>query len=227
MFPSHDPAALRTWQFIFSNQKANAGAAKNLATLNNDANGPYEEHWFPAGQYGLNLIKAAGMSLSKNDGFKTLDNYIKFANKNYYQERIPVTVQNAVDKSYDVVMPDGETVKWKSANQLHPLLEAALNKALDTNTSEAWAEVDKLADIRKYPGKDVHTEVNPFVHGNNGKTDAEKYGIKVPVEAQSNPNIQHAASAFIHDLIVGKEVGGKPLTIDDVNARLNAYEPIV
>ena len=205
-------------QFILGNQNANSGLAKNLATLNNDAtrkgDKSYEEHWFQTSQFVSGLIK----SLTK--GTSTLDNFIKFANKNYYQEIISKETQGIVDKSYDITLDNGDVVKWKSQNENHPLLDKALDKAIKTNKTSDWAAVDKLSDLRKYPGPNVHSAVNPFLHGRNGVSDAVRYGINVSKIDQSNVNIQYAVNSVIHEVVVGD------ITSKQAAARIEAYLPI-
>jgi len=205
-------------QFILGNQNANSGLAKNLATLNNDAtqkgDKSYEEHWFQTSQFVSGLIK----SLTK--GTSTLDNFIKFANKNYYQEIISRETQGIVDKSYDITLDNGDVVKWKSQNENHPLLVKALDKAIKTNKASDWAAADKLSDLRKYPGPNTHSAVNPFLHGRNGVSDAVRYGINVSKIDQSNVNIQYAVNSVIHEVIVGD------ITSKQASERIEAYLPI-
>ena len=205
-------------QFILGNQNANSGLAKNLATLNNDAtqkgDKSYEEHWFQTSQFVSGLIK----SLTK--GTSTLDNFIKFANKNYYQEIISKETQGIVDKSYDITLDNGDVVKWKSQNENHPLLVKALDKAIKTNKASDWAAADKLSDLRKYPGPNIHSAVNPFLHGRNGVSDAVRYGINVSKIDQSNVNIQYAVNSVIHEVIVGD------ITSKQASERIEAYLPI-
>ena len=202
-------------QFMLGNQNANAGLARNMATINNDGRTDkkgkaYEEHWFPMGAWVTNTLKASGLSDVVWNGWK------KFSNDNYYQEIVNKDLQrDYLDKTYDVKMEDGSTVRWNSKSDLHPLLQDAINYGLETGD---FSLANKLADIRKYPGKDVHTAVNPFTHGRNGVSDAVRYGIIVGKDLQSNPNIQHATSSLINEIIIGK--------IDSKTAqeRIDAYE---
>ena len=201
---------------MIGNQNANAGLGRNMATLNNDGRGKdkdgrYEEHWFQASQWNINTLKALG----KSD--LIWNAWTKFSNSNYYQEIINNKTQTAVDKTYDITMPDGSLVKWKSKDKLHPLLQQAIDKGLETGD---FSDANKLADIRKYPGKDVHTEVNPFTHGRNGVSDAVRYDIIVSKDLQANPNIQHATSAIINEVIIGK------ITTKQAQQRIDAYKPI-
>ncbi len=201
---------------MIGNQNANAGLGRNMATLNSDGRGKdkdgrYEEHWFQASQWNINTLKALG----KSD--LIWNAWTKFSNSNYYQEIINNKTQTAVDKTYDITMPDGSVVKWKSKDKLHPLLQQAIDKGLETGD---FSDANKLADIRKYPGKDVHTEVNPFTHGRNGISDAVRYDIIVSKDLQANPNIQHATSAIINEVIIGK------ITTKQAQERIDAYKPI-
>ena len=209
-----NPLNIAGIQDMIGNQNANAGLGRNMATLNSDGrgsdkNGRYEEHWFPASQWNIGTLKALGSSDAIWNG------WVKFANKNYYQEIINNKTQGIVDGTYDVKMPDGTTVKWKSKDQLHPLLKEAIDKGLDTGD---FSDADRLSDIRKYPGKDVHTGVNPFTHGRNGVSDAVRYGITVSKIDQANPNIQHATSSLINEIIIGK------ITPKQAQERIDAYE---
>ena len=202
-------------QFMLGNQNANAGLARNMATINNDGRTnkkgkAYEEHWFPMSAWATNTLKASGLSDAVWNGWK------KFSNDNYYQEIVNKDLQeNFLDKTYDVKMEDGSTVKWNSKSDLHPVLQDAINKGLETGD---FSLANKLADIRKYPGKDVHTAVNPFTHGRNGVSDAVRYDIIVGQDLQANPNIQHATSSLINEIIIGK------ITPKQAQERIDAYE---
>jgi len=202
-------------QFMLGNQNANAGLARNMATINNDGRTnkkgkAYEEHWFPMSAWVTNTLKASGLSDAVWKGWKDLSNEI------YYQEIVNKDLQeNHLDKTYDVKMPDGSVVKWNSKSGLHPLLDNAINLGLETGD---FSDAKRLADIRKYPGKDVHTAVNPFTHGRNGVSDAVRYDIIVSKDLQSNPNIQHATSSLINEIIIGK------ITSKQAQERIDAYE---
>ena len=225
-----NPRVEAVWEAILGNPSANQGAGKNLATINHNATPNkgkgYEEHWFQTGRWN-EARTIAGADTSPGG---RLENYINFSNKNYYQEIIPHSVRDIVDGvgvkgDYKVKMPDGEVVNWKSKTDLHPRAEQALDKALETNKKEDWERADKLMDLRKYPGDGVYVDnngkqmfLNPFLHGRNGVSDAVRYGIIVSKADQKNPNIQHAVSSLINEIIVGK--------IDSKTAqeRIDAYE---
>jgi hypothetical protein len=187
-------------QIIYpADQSSNATLGRKMATAANDSNKgdkvPYLEHWFPYGQWALTTISTFDMPQASRDAWK------KWANEHYYQENISSQTQTAVDKTYTVKLEDGTEVSWKSKDQNHPLLEEQLSKFRETGDVKYLDEASRLSDIRKYPG--VHTEVNPFVHGRYDVTDAAKYGIKVSPSLQSNLEVQHEASAIIHEVIVG------------------------
>ncbi len=209
-----NPLNIAGIQDMLGNQNANAGLGRNMATLNNDGRGKdkdgrYEEHWFPASQWTMGTLKALGSSDAVWNG------WVDFANKNYYQEIINNKTQRIVDGTYDITNPDGTVVKWKSKDQLHPALDAAIKSGLETGD---FSLANKLADIRKYPGKDVHTGVNPFTHGRDGVSDAVRYDIIVGKDLQANPNIQHATSSLINEIIIGK------ITPKQAQERIDAYE---
>ena len=206
-------------QIIYpADQSSNATTGRKLATAANDANigdrTPYLEHWLPYGQWALTTISTFDMPQASRDAWK------KFANEHYYQENISSDTQTAVDKTYPITLESGEVVVWKSKDQNHPLLDEQLTKFRETGDVKYLDEASKLSDIRKYPGVKVHTEVNPFKHGRYGVTDAVKYGIQVSPSLQANPNVQHVASALIHEVIVGN------ITSSTAQKRMDAYKPI-
>jgi len=229
-----NPKSIAAIQFILGNQNANSGIAKNLATLTNDATKPgdknYEEHWFPTSQFVLNFIK----SISK--GVSTFNNYINFTNKHYYQEIISKETQAIVDATYDITLENGDVFVWKRKDNNHPLMTKAMDKAIDTNSKEAWDIVDSLADIRKYPGTNIKLSggkegpigfVNPFLHGRNGVSDALRYGINVAKVNQKNPNIQYEVAAVIHEIILFESTNGKKgISRQQAKQRTKIYEPI-
>ena len=148
----------------------------------------------------------------RSSGNTRLDNWQKFSNKHYYQEVISIPTKNIIDGGPYEVNINGKILTWKPQSTLHPLLQNALDKAFETNSKKAWAIADALADTRKYPGAGVFIKdgveqfINPFVHGKNGISDADAYGLSVPKQDQSNPNIQHAASVLIHEIIAGNVI---------------------
>ena len=185
---------------------------------------------FPTSQFVLNFIK----SISK--GISTFDNYINFTNKHYYQEIISKETQAVVDATYDIILENGDVLVWKRKDNNHPLMTKAMNKAIDTNSKEAWDIVDSLADIRKYPGTNIKLSggkkgpigfVNPFLHGRNGISDASRYGLNVSKVNQKNPNIQYEVAAIIYEIILFESTNGKKgISRQQARQRTKIYEPI-
>ena len=174
---------------LLYNQNANTSFGRKFATVKSIEDGlkekekTWEEHVFQFGNWVNRTIQAFG-SKDKN----ILNNWLKWADENYYQEVTGRETQGVVDGSYP---------GWKAKFEEHPYLKEKLDEAFKTGD---FSKVPS-SDIRKY---NEFFTLNPNNRGRDGITDAQRYSVEVDSEFKNNKNVIAEQGKLIYQQLIGE-----------------------
>ena len=156
-----------------------------------------DEHVFQAIEHAkakLTLYK--NVVQDKPGARNSLDNYIKWVNKNY--------IQFALNNTTDIVkgdLVDAEGNVWKkSGGTSHPLLIKKLYKAIESGKQEDWDKVP--SSIIRYFNEFVKLNPNNLYIGE--KSVAEAYKVEVPKKFQKYKDVQDLQGELIYKVELTK-----------------------
>ena len=231
-----DNSLLPVIDYILYAVNANYHPFRNLAIMKGGIKDGYEEHMLQYGTFINTVLKAITSKKTDYDGF------IKWANRMYYQESITAaeTGESKNGKVKDILDQakrlstgkylDPSTGKyptlldWESQNQMHPLMEAQVNEALEGKRN--WEDVVD-GDIRKYNEyQSIYGEINSNRQERfraDGKTiiDAKFWNVEIPKILWDNKN----AIYFQNELIV--EQLTKKITSKEAQDIINEYVKLI
>ena len=187
---------------LLYNQNANTSFGRKFATVKSiednlkEKETTWEEHVLQFGNWVNRTVQAFG-SKDKN----ILDNWLKWADDNYYQEVTGRETQGIVDGSYE---------GWKAKFEEHPYLKQKLDEAFKTGD---FSKVPS-SDIRKY---NEFFTLNPNNRGRDGLTDAKRYNVEVNRKFKDNKNVIAEQGKLIYEQFIGE------ITAKQAKGLINEY----
>lgn len=181
---------------------------RNLAILEGGVEKGYEEHMLQYKPFVDTFVAALESTKTDYEGF------IKWANKNYFQEAI--TKKSLSGAAYGMAQSildqpsrnknrfNNKTITpWKSQSEMHPLMQKQVNEALEGKRD--WEDIVSV-DIRKYNeynSKPDYGLINPNVQSRFDITDAQRYEVVVPQNLRFNSTIIAAQNEAIYQYLLG------------------------
>jgi hypothetical protein len=173
---------------LLYNQNANTSFGRKFATVTSIETNlkpkqkTWEEHVYQFGNWAIRTLQAF-----KTGDINILNNWLKWADENYYQEATSKETQDIVDSRYK---------GWNAKSEEHPFLKQALDKAFKTGN---FSNVPP-SDIRKY---NEFFTLNPNIRVRDGITDAERYNVSVPKNLQNNLEVIKKQGELIYQQFIG------------------------
>ena len=208
---------LPTIKYLTYAVNSNYHPFRNLAIVEGGVERGYEEHMLQFKPFVDTFIAAIQSTKTDFDGF------IKWANKNYFQEAITKKslsgpahgmAQSILDQpSRYYNRFNNETITpWSSQYQMHPMMQKQVNEALEGKRE--WKDVVSV-DIRKYNEyNSIYGLINPNVQSRFDITDAEtynvvditdaeRYNVVVPPQFRFNSTIIAVQNEAIYEYLLG------------------------
>ena len=173
---------------LLYNQNANTSFGRKFATVvSTETNlkpkeNTWEEHVYQFGNWAKRTLQAF-----KTGDPNIVNNWLQWADDNYYQEVTGKPTQAVVDGVYE---------GWKAKAQEHPYLKQALDEAFKTGD---FSKVPS-SDIRKY---NEFFTLNPNIRTRDGVTDAQRYNVEVPASLQNNKAVVNEQGKLIYQQLIG------------------------
>ncbi len=183
-----DPKNIIPIRELLYNQNANTSFGRKFATVVSTETNlkqkekTWEEHVYQFGNWVTRTLQAF-----KTGDPNIVNNWLQWADDNYYQEVTGLSTQGVVDKTYE---------GWKAKSQEHPYLKQALDEAFKTGD---FSKVPS-SDIRKY---NEFFTLNPNIRTRDGITDAQRYNIEVPASLQNNKAVVDEQGKLIYQQLIG------------------------
>lgn len=173
---------------LLYNQNANTSFGRKFATVTSTETNlkpkenTWEEHVYQFGNWAKRTLQAF-----KTGDPNIVNNWLQWADDNYYQEVTGKPTQAVVDGIYE---------GWKAKAQEHPYLKQALDEAFKTGD---FSKVPS-SDIRKY---NEFFTLNPNIRTRDGITDAQRYNVEVSASLQNNKAVVNEQGKLIYQQLVG------------------------
>ena len=183
-----DPKSIVPVRELLYNQNANTSFGRKFATVTSTETNlkpkenTWEEHVYQFGSWAKRTLQAF-----KTGDPNIVNNWLQWADDNYYQEVTGKPTQAVVDSVYE---------GWKAKSQEHPYLKQALDEAFKTGD---FSKVPS-SDIRKY---NEFFTLNPNVRTRDGVTDAQRYNVEVPASLQNNKAVVNEQGKLIYQQLIG------------------------
>ena len=183
-----DPKNIIPIRELLYNQNANTSFGRKFATvISTETNlkpkeKTWEEHVYQFGNWAKRTLQAF-----KTGDPNIVNNWLQWADDNYYQEVTGKPTQAIVDGVYE---------GWKAKSQEHPYLKQALDEAFKTGD---FSKVPS-SDIRKY---NEFFTLNPNIRTRDGITDAQRYNVEVPASLQNNKAVVDEQGKLIYQQLIG------------------------
>lgn len=183
-----DPKNIIPIRELLYNQNANTSFGRKFATvISTETNlkpkeNTWEEHVYQFGNWAKRTLQAF-----KTGDPNIVNNWLQWADDNYYQEVTGKPTQAVVDGVYE---------GWKAKAQEHPYLKQALDEAFKTGD---FSKVPS-SDIRKY---NEFFTLNPNIRTRDGVTDAQRYNVEVPASLQNNKAVVNEQGKLIYQQLIG------------------------
>jgi hypothetical protein len=183
-----DPKNIIPIRELLYNQNANTSFGRKFATVTSTETNlkpkenTWEEHVYQFGNWAKRTLQAF-----KTGDPNIVNNWLQWADDNYYQEVTGKPTQAVVDGVYE---------GWKAKAQEHPYLKQALDEAFKTGD---FSKVPS-SDIRKY---NEFFTLNPNIRTRDGVTDAQRYNVEVPVTLQNNKAVVNEQGKLIYQQLIG------------------------
>jgi len=183
-----DPKNIIPVRELLYNQNANTSFGRKFATVTSietnlkPKENTWEEHVYQFGNWAKRTLQAF-----KTGDPNIVNNWLQWADNNYYQEVTGKPTQGVVDGVYE---------GWKAKAQEHPYLKQALDKAFKTGD---FSKVPS-SDIRKY---NEFFTLNPNIRTRDGITDAKRYNVEVPASLQNNKAVVNEQGKLIYQQLIG------------------------
>ena len=200
-----DPKNLLAIGELLYNQNANTSFGRKFATVTSIETNlkpnqkTWEEHVYQFGNWAIRTLQAF-----KTGDINILNNWLKWADENYYQEVTSKETQDIVDGRYK---------GWNAKSEEHPFLKQALDKAFKTGD---FSNVPP-SDIRKY---NEFLTLNPNIRTRDGITDAERYNVSVLKNLQNNLEVIKKQGELIYQQFIGD------ITAKQARARIKEFSKI-
>jgi hypothetical protein len=183
-----DPKNIIPIRELLYNQNANTSFGRKFATVVSTETNlkpkekTWEEHVYQFGNWVTRTLQAF-----KTGDPNIVNNWLQWADDNYYQEVTGLSTQGIVDRTYE---------GWKAKSQEHPYLKQALDEAFKTGD---FSKVPS-SDIRKY---NEFFTLNPNIRTRDGITDAKRYNVEVPASLQNNKAVVDEQGKLIYQQLIG------------------------
>ena len=183
-----DPKSIVPVRELLYNQNANTSFGRKFATVTSTETNlkpkenTWEEHVYQFGNWAKRTLQAF-----KAGDPNIVNNWLQWADDNYYQEVTGKPTQAVVDGVYE---------GWKAKSQEHPYLKQALDEAFKTGD---FSKVPS-SDIRKY---NEFFTLNPNIRTRDGVTDAQRYNVEVPASLQNNKAVVNEQGKLIYQQLIG------------------------
>jgi len=183
-----DPKNIIPIRELLYNQNANTSFGRKFATVVSTETNlkpkekTWEEHVYQFGNWVTRTLQAF-----KTGDPNVVNNWLQWADDNYYQEVTGLATQGVVDKTYE---------GWKAKSQEHPYLKQALDEAFKTGD---FSKVPS-SDIRKY---NEFFTLNPNIRTRDGVTDAKRYNVEAPASLQNNKAVVNEQGKLIYQQLIG------------------------
>ncbi len=183
-----DPKNIIPVRELLYNQNANTSFGRKFATVTSietnlkPKENTWEEHVYQFGNWAKRTLQAF-----KTGDPNIVNNWLQWADNNYYQEVTGKPTQGVVDGVYE---------GWKAKAQEHPYLKQALDEAFKTGD---FSKVPS-SDIRKY---NEFFTLNPNIRTRDGVTDAKRYNVEVPAGLQNNKAVVNEQGKLIYQQLIG------------------------
>tara|TARA_R100001510_G_C7656892_1_gene217555 strand:+ start:5448 stop:12734 length:7287 start_codon:yes stop_codon:yes gene_type:complete len=183
-----DPKNIIPIRELLYNQNANTSFGRKFATvISTETNlkpkeNTWEEHVYQFGNWAKRTLQAF-----KTGDPNIVNNWLQWADDNYYQEVTGKPTQAVVDGVYE---------GWKAKAQEHPYLKQSLDEAFKTGD---FSKVPS-SDIRKY---NEFFTLNPNIRTRDGITDAQRYNVEVPASLQNNKAVVNEQGKLIYQQLIG------------------------